>query len=464
MFRQVPIGRRDRTPPARVGRGGRPRPVCVLAWGAGGRCKGRQTRLCGRGFSQFPRFGGGDRAGPGRALRAKTLRVGEEGWDPRARVGTRGAPRAPVSSSPSLVVPLPETDPAGCWAWATGARPGRLWRLRGTFHAPPPQVPTRRCGRSCRCRPLARKGERWWARAAASLSSTSAPPLPSPPGFGARPEGPAAPPGSRDGVLTGVRWPRLLPRRPPRPVDSALVEGRGNCLRLRSTFCATREVWAGCPPVAVLGGGRVFSARACGGPSWALGRRPTPGLSPPPLVYVGLCRVPALVQPRRPGGTAADPSGLQHPRVAAGAVSGGRDAARGEKDAGLSALRRVRPPVPSPAAQAERGSWSRWPGPACRAWQAFPLSRGSRLPRLPPRKAGAARAGARLRRSPSSSRLRPGGLSRCPDRCGDVTFSRAGPKPRQTRDGHSWRMGPLFSLCPAGPSPLPPARRQAARG
>lgn len=59
-----------------------------------------------------------------------------------------------------------------------------------------------------------------------------------------------------------------------------------------------------------------------------------------------------------------------------GAVSGGRDAARGEKDAGLSALRRVRPPVPSPAAQAERGSWSRWPGPACRAWQAFP-SRGA---------------------------------------------------------------------------------------
>lgn len=37
------------------------------------------------------------------------------------------------------------------------------------------------------------------------------------------------------------------------------------------------------------------------------------------------------------------------------------------------------------------------------------------------------------------------------DRCGDVAFSRAGPKPRQTRDGHSWRMGPCFSLCPRVP-------------
>lgn len=164
-----------------------------------------------------------------------------------------------------------------------------------------------------------------------------------------------------------------------------------------------------------------------------------------------------------PRGTAADPSGLQHPRVAAGAVSGGRDARGEEGRVSLRAAPRASP-VPSPAAQAERGSWSRWPGPACRAWQAFP-SRGARLPRLPPRKAGAARAGARLRRSPSSSRLRPGGLSRCPDRCGDVTLSRAGPKPRQTRDGHSWRMGPLFSLCPAGPSPLPPAgRRRVGRG
>lgn len=37
------------------------------------------------------------------------------------------------------------------------------------------------------------------------------------------------------------------------------------------------------------------------------------------------------------------------------------------------------------------------------------------------------------------------------DRCGDVAFSRAGSKPRQTRDGHSWRMGPLFSFCPWAP-------------
>lgn len=34
------------------------------------------------------------------------------------------------------------------------------------------------------------------------------------------------------------------------------------------------------------------------------------------------------------------------------------------------------------------------------------------------------------------------------DRCGDLALSRAGPKPRQTRDGHSWRMGSLFSFCP----------------
>lgn len=37
------------------------------------------------------------------------------------------------------------------------------------------------------------------------------------------------------------------------------------------------------------------------------------------------------------------------------------------------------------------------------------------------------------------------------DRCGDVALSWAGPKPRRTRDGHSWRMGPLFSLRPRAP-------------
>lgn len=37
------------------------------------------------------------------------------------------------------------------------------------------------------------------------------------------------------------------------------------------------------------------------------------------------------------------------------------------------------------------------------------------------------------------------------DRCGDGVFSRAGPKLRQARDGHSRRMGPLFSFCPRAP-------------
>ena len=42
------------------------------------------------------------------------------------------------------------------------------------------------------------------------------------------------------------------------------------------------------------------------------------------------------------------------------------------------------------------------------------------------------------------------------DRCGDAVLSRAGPKPCQTRDGRSWRTGPLFSLCPRAPSPVLP--------
>lgn len=52
----------------------------------------------------------------------------------------------------------------------------------------------------------------------------------------------------------------------------------------------------------------------------------------------------------------------------------------------------------------------------------------------------------------------PRGRSLLPiDRCGDLVLSWAGPKPRQTRDGHPWRMRPLFSLCPrAPPSPAPP--------
>lgn len=43
------------------------------------------------------------------------------------------------------------------------------------------------------------------------------------------------------------------------------------------------------------------------------------------------------------------------------------------------------------------------------------------------------------------------------DRCGDLAFSRAGPKPCQTRDGHSWWVGPLFSFCLRAPcSSFPP--------
>lgn len=50
-----------------------------------------------------------------------------------------------------------------------------------------------------------------------------------------------------------------------------------------------------------------------------------------------------------------------------------------------------------------------------------------------------------------------GGPSRyAADRCGDAVLSRAGPKPCQTRDGRSWRTGPLFSLCPRVPSPVLP--------
>lgn len=43
------------------------------------------------------------------------------------------------------------------------------------------------------------------------------------------------------------------------------------------------------------------------------------------------------------------------------------------------------------------------------------------------------------------------------DRCGDLALSRAGPKPCQTRDGHSWWVGPLFSFCLRAPcSSFPP--------
>lgn len=83
--------------------------------------------------------------------------------------------------------------------------------------------------------------------------------------------------------------------------------------------------------------------------------------------------------------------------------------------------------------------------------------------RLPPR--GALAASRALREGVCAARLKQAPLIAvlaalpspvayfplCSDRCGDVALSRAGPKPRQTRDGHSWRMGPLFSLCLRAP-------------
>lgn len=51
------------------------------------------------------------------------------------------------------------------------------------------------------------------------------------------------------------------------------------------------------------------------------------------------------------------------------------------------------------------------------------------------------------------------------DRCGDVALSRAGPKPRQPRDGHSLANGTALLALPAGPSPLlPPVRRRCVEG
>lgn len=66
---------------------------------------------------------------------------------------------------------------------------------------------------------------------------------------------------------------------------------------------------------------------------------------------------------------------------------------------------------------------------------------------------GAGEAESRSLRLLSSPGFPPSGppWAHSADRCGDLTLSRAGPKPRQTRDGHSWRMGPLFSFCPRAP-------------
>lgn len=127
--------------------------------------------------------------------------------------------------------------------------------------------------------------------------------LPLLPGFGGRPDGPAAPPASGDGVVTGVRWPRLLPRGPrrsvisPPPTDAVIFSPDVGIL------CHQRGVGRlssgdGC------GRGPGFSARACGGPSRALGRRPTPGSRL--RLHERRC-APAVVYPRRPGGPRPTP-------------------------------------------------------------------------------------------------------------------------------------------------------------
>ena len=60
------------------------------------------------------------------------------------------------------------------------------------------------------------------------------------------------------------------------------------------------------------------------------------------------------------------------------------------------------------------------------------------------------------RRAPE---CRPAGAPLCRrDRCGSTALSWAGPKPRQARDGRSWRTGPIFSSCPRAPRlSTPPA-------
>lgn len=53
--------------------------------------------------------------------------------------------------------------------------------------------------------------------------------------------------------------------------------------------------------------------------------------------------------------------------------------------------------------------------------------------------------------SPPQAVLTCASLAPLIDRCGGCVLSWAGPKLRQARDGHSWRMGPLFSFCPRAP-------------
>lgn len=128
------------------------------------------------------------------------------------------------------------------------------------------------------------------------------------PGFGGRPDSPASPAGWRWGGDRG-------PLAEPSSEEDGEVRGHGSrrrtrqFIRLRSTFCATREVWAGCPPVMFRDGGGRASQRVRAGVLRGLlaaARRPAP-LSgcmsrPPP----GL-RAPALAQPRRPGGLPSFP-------------------------------------------------------------------------------------------------------------------------------------------------------------
>lgn len=78
--------------------------------------------------------------------------------------------------------------------------------------------------------------------------------------------------------------------------------------------------------------------------------------------------------------------------------------------------------------------------------------------RLSPPRFPSSRRGGRLAGGSSPRFLLP------IDRCGDVALSRAGPKPRQPRDGHSLVNGTALLALPAGPSPLLPVRRRCVEG
>lgn len=162
---------------------GRESPAGVRA--RGGRC--RRTRLSG---VPFRRRG----PGPGPAGRHVEGEVDRDG-------GTRGSRSVRLDfSSPRFPVPR---DRAAGPVGVGRRRPVRRRRLGGTFPlTPPPRVPVRRRGGSWRPLPAPA------TVAVGSISSPRPPRLSSGlPGFGGRPGGPAAPPASGDGVVTGVRWP-----------------------------------------------------------------------------------------------------------------------------------------------------------------------------------------------------------------------------------------------------------------